>query len=438
MQCPTCSGKNEADSNYCDQCGELLLQAPLTLTSPYDTPPRKIKILFIAVLIGACVPLVFWMGQFAGRFVHSHRPIQRLQVHEPTWRGHPDAAAKQEMAVLITQLDSSNKMVQNSALRYFSHIFVNDAYTEEAIRQFSACLRDPIHNSLKRRVIVVRELGLMINPLALGPLIEGLGDSDKEIRWWSYIGLLTQAKTKNPADALPHVITWLQQGLPQGSPVTPGIPEEMLSLFLSSHNLNLDYPFRFSRLGLRQIVKDREHQTVQSKLAIVIISKETLKTQNPITFFSLEPLFFDLRQAGYTVQVYEAARDLDIATVIEQATVNKKASFLLICGHATQRALKFGVENYHPLDLDSIQRLRDRRIWLHFEPGSQALLLGCNSGQGKDQAQNVANDMRQLFPKSIMRRIVAPVDALKVPEHLLFDRVGQFEKYLPGFPPYET
>ena len=103
------------------------------------------------------------------------------------------------------------------------------------------------------------------------------------------------------------------------------------------------------------------------------MTKGNPKTRNGLIPFQSGALLEDLTRQGYAIMVYEVSEDLDIAKAIENATQNKKASFLLLYGHATQRAQFFGDRRRHPLDKDSLERLKPRELWRHFEQGSQAL-----------------------------------------------------------------
>jgi hypothetical protein len=425
VRCRKCGVPYEPDSNFCDQCGE-------PLRAPQLEPTRKIPDLVRRPLFGLYAS-GFLIVIFISLLVSN--PFSHRMKQYPA----PAKNAKWEAAMrLVHDLRNSDPRIAQQAADKLASSLLNSAPNSHVRQYMDLFLKDLVSADPATRRSAITSLEVLFDPadrandpLVIGPLIEGLGNDDPIIRYFSLLGLRLHWLKATHEQIASYVIDQLQRGLPPGSPITPGMDKDMLSLYQAAGHLGIEYPFFFSHDTLKEIILNR-NQIDRRPVAVIVMMRGNPKTKSGLLPFQNGPLFNSLTRQGYAVMVYEASSDLDIAKAIEQATREKKASFLLLYGHANQRAQFFGDNRNHPLDKDSLGRLKPKELWRHFELGSQALLIGCNSGQGGANEENVANYLRQLFPRPVMASIMAPTDILFVPDHLLFDHQGRLLKFLPG------
>ncbi len=182
---------------------------------------------------------------------------------------------------------------------------------------------------------------------------------------------------------------------------------------------------------LNEIVNNREENVPDGRpLAVLIYATDDYS--RTLTNQGSQANIADLINNGYRVMYYEVSSRDEMYAALNEASQQQKASLVMMAGHGTRDELAFGADDPDYTageDERNLLRSSDAGEMIQtgvgnaLEDGGQVYMLGCSVGEGRVEAENVVNMLRQVFPQAREGGIRAPVEPIPV-HRLTYDENG--------------
>lgn len=199
------------------------------------------------------------------------------------------------------------------------------------------------------------------------------------------------------------------------------------NILLGLGKLNIEFVERFKNYtDFKEVVLNRINlKGADSRPLAVIIYPKTDHNR------AFEPNNIgELIEKGYRVVYFEVASDEAVYQAVEAATVKQKAQLIILGGHGIAERTAMGAtdpassemsDEVYYIDLSDKPEMKQRHLSLHLEKGAVILLESCSTGRGKQDGNNVANLMREVFPQASVYAPTLPTGVSK----LTYDENGR-------------
>lgn len=190
--------------------------------------------------------------------------------------------------------------------------------------------------------------------------------------------------------------------------------EEIQPLFAKAKELNIEFPKRFNVDQLKEVVRNRElNQPDDRALAVAIYPKFDYNNSFEDNGLNQYPL------DKYRLMYYEASNIKEATSYVKEAAKDQQAIVIHFGLHGSKAAMQFAKEEFLYLTDEDV--LRQAGISQALVDGGQIILESCSTGEGEEDASNLANMMRRLFPQAKVKGIHAPVAPSESPRIIIDD-----------------
>lgn len=129
---------------------------------------------------------------------------------------------------------------------------------------------------------------------------------------------------------------------------------------------------------------------------------------------------------GYRLVYREIETDHQMIRELKESTQNRPTSLLVLGGHGEQTATHWGgwgILERTLLDLSDHKQLKEADFGSCLAPGGHVILQSCSTGEGRENARNIANMMGDVIPHATIYSPTIPTN-----DHIEFDEHGLFAK----------
>lgn len=178
-----------------------------------------------------------------------------------------------------------------------------------------------------------------------------------------------------------------------------------LDRFIKTRKLGFDFPDRLidrklNEDWLEDIIKDSNTKPKLGQKVAVILS---CKTDHNGALYNLGDRIAELKYQGYHTVYREVGSKEAFIAATQEISKDKKADILLIAGHSFQKMTFFGNPTWAGaafLMTGDKKELIDAGVGSLLKDSGKIVLGACSVGQGKEEADNIANMMRAIFPQA--------------------------------------
>jgi hypothetical protein len=187
--------------------------------------------------------------------------------------------------------------------------------------------------------------------------------------------------------------------------------------------LGIEDPMRLrSAELLDEVLQNRlDPGKTDKPMAVVVFCKSDTDHNGAMRRHNIDEL-----SRNYRVMYYEARTDRDLIEAVRDAGRSEQASLVVIAGHGEKRTIDLGdadasgLEEFM-LDHGDEAKLRAAKLEQLVRPDATVMLMSCSTGEGRGEAENIANLLARLLPG---REVFAPVNPTS--DQLKFDQEGRF------------
>lgn len=195
--------------------------------------------------------------------------------------------------------------------------------------------------------------------------------------------------------------SWASAALQSAAPsaFTCGVGSEIEQA--AKHGITI--PFRWSPENLAEILRNRSATTFDGRpIATMVYARSDYNG----AFAQHNSLIRSLIDSDYCVMYFEASTDLEVLQAMQRAITRPSESrtqpsaFLILAAHSSRTEMNFGrADNPSArVDCGDLDLFIQNKAADTFRPYTQAVLIACSAGEGRDTKENIANMFRAIFP----------------------------------------
>jgi hypothetical protein len=162
-------------------------------------------------------------------------------------------------------------------------------------------------------------------------------------------------------------------------------------------------PFRWNSENLAEILRNRSATTFDGRPIATLVYA---RSDHNGAFAQHNNLVRSLIDSDYCVMYFEASTDLEVLQAMRQAIARPSESrtqpgaLLILAAHSSRTEMNFGRTD-HPsakVECNDLDLFVQNKAADTLRPYTQAVLIACSAGEGRDTKENIANMFRAIFP----------------------------------------